>query len=190
MPVLIQKCMKKRWHKGYGHTLILRVKDKEAFMARCREYKLAYEKFGEKLQSSNFDTSKDIFLFYAHLDKILVEKGDLVKAGDKIATSGASGVTSGTPAPHLHFEIFTTRYAIGEGLNFRCNPGLYVYFRNIYQMSDAEKILQKETAKNVINNPSQLNRTKRSHMINKFSYYFIHFFADLFASLRKNWIKE
>ena len=74
-------------------------------MARCREYKLAYEKFGEKLQSSNFDTSKDIFLFYAHLDKILVEKGDLVKAGDKIATSGASGVTSGTPAPHLHLSL-------------------------------------------------------------------------------------
>jgi len=39
---------------------------------------------------------------YAHLDAILVEKKDLVDAGDLIALSGDSGISTG---PHLHFEL-------------------------------------------------------------------------------------
>lgn len=39
---------------------------------------------------------------YAHAKKILVKKGDKVAKGQKIATVGVSGRTTG---PHLHFEV-------------------------------------------------------------------------------------
>ena len=39
---------------------------------------------------------------YGHMEKILVEAGDVVSAGDRIALLGSRGQSTG---PHLHFEV-------------------------------------------------------------------------------------
>jgi len=44
----------------------------------------------------------DITTRYAHCSEILVKVGDRVKRGEKVATIGKTGRTTG---PHLHYEV-------------------------------------------------------------------------------------
>jgi len=53
---------------------------------------------------------------YAHLSKVLVKSGQVVKRGDKIALSGNSGISD---APHLHYEV------IKDGV--KVNPMSYIF---------------------------------------------------------------
>ena len=48
------------------------------------------------------DHGNGIRTLYAHLHKILVEKGEVVEASDRIGLVGNSGRTTGA---HLHYEI-------------------------------------------------------------------------------------
>jgi murein DD-endopeptidase MepM/ murein hydrolase activator NlpD len=50
---------------------------------------------------------KDIFLYYAHLDKQLVEQGQEVKKGDVLGLVGNTGNARHTPS-HLHFGVYTS----------------------------------------------------------------------------------
>ena len=56
------------------------------------------------------DERRGITLYYAHLDRQLVEEGQRVSPGDTIGTIGNTGNARTTP-PHLHFGI----YRRGEG---------------------------------------------------------------------------
>jgi murein DD-endopeptidase MepM/ murein hydrolase activator NlpD len=65
------------------------------------------------------------FAFYAHCDRIDVQVGDHVKAGDQIALSGdtgnAKGMTTVSKGGHLHFEL-RTKQVCGLGLKNRLDP--------------------------------------------------------------------
>lgn len=65
------------------------------------------------------------FAFYAHCDRIDVNIGDKVKAGDQIALSGdtgnASGMTTVSKGGHLHFEL-REKAVCGLGLKGRVDP--------------------------------------------------------------------
>ena len=64
--------------------------------------------------------NKPIYAFYAHMESLIVKKGDRVKTGDQIGTLGDSG--SSALGPHLHLE---TRVGVNDYSHTR-NPGLWV----------------------------------------------------------------
>lgn len=66
-----------------------------------------------------------LYAFYAHLNRIDVQTGQHVKAGDQIGLSGctgnASNMTSEDKGSHLHFEV-RTEARPGMGLCGRIDP--------------------------------------------------------------------
>lgn len=65
------------------------------------------------------DNGNGLVIIYAHLSKILVEKGQTVKTGDVVGQIGATGRASG---PHLHFTV--------EDHGKTVNPLLYLDLNN------------------------------------------------------------
>ncbi len=51
-------------------------------------------------------SEQNVYLYYAHLDKQLVEEGQAVKRGDTVGLVGNTGNAKYTPS-HLHFGIYT-----------------------------------------------------------------------------------
>jgi len=137
----------RRWHGSYGNTITIKVKDKEAFLKLKKGYKIQYGEDGEMKEGADWSEDGDIFLFYAHLDSVKEYNfNDEVKCGETLGTTGRSGVTAGTCAPHLHFEILCD-YTMAVGHKFRLNPGFYVNFKSFDEQSQQEKLDQQTEAK-------------------------------------------
>jgi murein DD-endopeptidase MepM/ murein hydrolase activator NlpD len=135
----------RRWHGGYGNTITIKVTDTDAFKQLKRDYTLQYSGDGEIKEGVSWSDDGDIFLFYAHLDSVNEYAfGDEVKCGDVLGTTGRSGVTAGTCAPHLHFEILCD-YKMAK-TKYRINPAFWVNYKGFAEQSDAEKKSQ-ETEK-------------------------------------------
>ncbi len=62
----------------------------------------------------------DIMSVYCHCEKLFVKKGDIIRGGEKIATVGSTGQSTG---PHLHFELrikdvsYNPEYALKDAKN-------------------------------------------------------------------------
>ena len=86
---------------------------------------------------------------YAHLDEILVTKGEFIAKGTPIGKAGNTGISTG---PHLHYEI--------EHLESRINPRPFVSWNadNYNQIFKKEKNVKWLTLVNLIRNQGQLRQ--------------------------------
>lgn len=135
---------------SYGQTINLKVTGTSLEILKIRRafinYSLTYEDKGEETQGDNFDEeAESYYLFYAHLSKVNVKKGDKVVAGQLIGLSGTSGNAKGTKTPHLHFEIRSRKNGEPKSLNYLVNPAFYIDFKKLpSEFSQEEKQEQQE----------------------------------------------
>lgn len=72
--------------------------------------KVLLARHGWKLHGNTIciDHGQGVMSFYIHLSKILVNEGDMVKAGQNIGAVGSTGRANG---PHLHFSLYVNKDA-------------------------------------------------------------------------------
>lgn len=128
---------------SYGQTITLKITGFDLNILKIRRaffnYQLAYQ--GEMINGEDFnEEAESYYLFYAHLSKVNVAKGDKLFAGQIIGLSGTSGSACGTKAPHLHFEIRSENKTISKSLKYLVNPAFYIECKKLYnEFSQEEK---------------------------------------------------
>lgn len=131
----------------FGQLIVVKVLDKVIFKSKRKEdFKLKFAYKGE-LESQGFDHDGDFYLLYAHLKERKVKIGEVIEAGDLIGLSGTSGYNGNpftTCNPHVHFEIINVPKK--KGLNQKCNPGVYLDYKNEEDLT-AEDIALQEKAR-------------------------------------------
>ncbi|WP_405207064.1 M23 family metallopeptidase [Aquimarina sp. LLG6339-5] len=136
----------RRWHGGYGNTITIKVKDPKAFLTLKKSYTL--NSSDEQRSGNNWNENGDIYLLYAHLDSVnAFSFGEEVTSGQILGKTGRSGITAGTTAPHLHFEILC-QYSFGVGTGYRINPGFFVPYKHYDDQSEGDKQEQTDEKNN------------------------------------------
>lgn len=107
--------------RGTHHTNVMAVRDGEVTFAGVQRG------YGYCVEIKHEYNGKTIYSFYAHLSKVMVEKGQTVKQGDVIGLEGGQpGVDENygdSTGHHLHFEIRTASSA-----KYAVNPREYIDF--------------------------------------------------------------
>lgn len=107
------KTGKKRHHNGIdigveSNTRVNSVADGEVVRSDMKDY----NGYGNFIVIKHNTGQEDFYSAYAHLNKRLVNVGDIVKQGQEIALSGGSqglaGGSGSSTGSHLHFEIRKT----------------------------------------------------------------------------------
>jgi murein DD-endopeptidase MepM/ murein hydrolase activator NlpD len=90
----------KMWSKGY-HTGVDFAVPTGTRVVAVADGKIENANWGKSYGNQVVQKVDGGWVIYAHLNKVRVKPGALVKAGDLVGESGNSGNSSG---PHLHFE--------------------------------------------------------------------------------------
>ncbi len=135
----------------FGQMIVLQVIDEGVDVIKSRRKNPFALKYAHKseIESQNFDHNGPFYLVYAHLKERKVNVGDTVNAGKVIGltgTSGNNGVPFSTKNPHLHFEIMNVERQ--AGLNKKCNPGVYLTYKDEDSLTASDIAEQEDARKN------------------------------------------
>lgn len=108
------KKLGKMWSKGY-HTGVDFAVPEGTEVVAVADGKIENANWGKSYGTQCVQKVAGGWVIYAHLSKLDVKAGDVVKAGQKIGSSGNTGNSSG---PHLHFEMRDNiRWSAGKDLD-------------------------------------------------------------------------
>ena len=108
------KKLGKMWSKGY-HTGVDFAVPQGTEVIAVADGKIENANWGKSYGTQAVQKVEGGWVIYAHLSKLDVKPGDVVKAGQRIGASGNTGNSSG---PHLHFELRDAiRWSAGKDLD-------------------------------------------------------------------------
>jgi murein DD-endopeptidase MepM/ murein hydrolase activator NlpD len=108
------KKLGKMWSKGY-HTGVDFAVPQGTEVIAVADGKIENANWGKSYGTQAVQKVEGGWVIYAHLSKLDVKAGDVVKAGQRIGASGNTGNSSG---PHLHFELRDAiRWSAGKDLD-------------------------------------------------------------------------